>query len=368
MARIDRNTQPIRVTVDELTGHLARLCPDNRIDLAGAVTLPCTMHHEAKWWSYLTEGRHAGLDYLTGDPAGRLDPTIANPWTRSLLVFAQRYTAGWPAGDFAPVSGGPAGDAGTTPWTDRVSRYARGLDYHDILLKDIRKVVAGLREVWPGLTAFPVTDTGPYLEREYAWMAGLGFLGKNTCLIHEKLGSGLFLGVAPTNLDITGLPPAGQPAAEPLYAVTARRRRTPVRVAASHCGSCTRCIDACPTDAILPDGGLDAGSCLSAWTIEWRGKAPPERRAEQGGILFGCDICQAVCPWNQRADESTDSPPVRQEYALLTAHAEIGLADLLELSDDEFRERFRRTPLWRCHPAGMRANARVVRDNLLEEG
>ena len=148
--------------------------------------------------------------------------------------------------------------------------------------------------------------------------------------------------------------------------MTDRRRRTPVRVAASHCGTCTRCIDSCPTEAILPDGGLDAGSCLSAWTIEWRGQAPPERRAEQGGLLFGCDICQAVCPWNQRAAESSASPQVRREYASLPAHAVIGLADLLELSDDEFRERFRRTPLWRCHPAGMRANAGVVRDNLLK--
>ena len=128
--------------------------------------------------------------------------------------------------------------------------------------------------------------------------------------------------------------PAGGPAAEPLFGVAVRRRRLPAHVAASHCGTCTRCIEACPTGAIASGGGLDAGSCISTWTIEWRGKAPPDRRSEQGGILFGCDICQAVCPWNQRAAENPDSPPVRSEYSALPAHAEIGLADLIELSDD----------------------------------
>jgi len=244
-----------------------------------------------------------------------------------------------------------------------VARYARGLDYHDVLLDDIKGILTGLREAISGLKAFPATDTGPYLEREYAWLAGLGFLGRNTCLIHEKLGSGMFLGVALTNLEVEGLA-RGVPAAEPLYGVTARRRRPPAHVASSHCGSCTRCVEACPTGAIAPDGGLDAGSCISAWTIEWRGKTPPDRRSEQGGILFGCDICQAVCPWNHRAAENQGSPPVRKEYSCRPSHAEIGLADLLELSDDDFRRRFRRTPVWRCHPEGLRANAKVVRDNI----
>ena len=364
VVREERSFDPVTTTVDEVASQLARFCPENGIELAGAVTLPGPMHHEDKWWSFLTEGRHANLDYLTGDPAGRLDPTGANPWVRSLLVFAQRYTNGWPTGDAAPASGGPAGDPDSTPWTDRVSRYARGLDYHDVFLKDIKKVVAGLKAVWPGLAAFPVTDTGPYLEREYAWMAGLGFLGKNTCLIHEKLGSGMFLGVAPTNLVIAGLPAGGAPAGEPLYAAVPRRRRPAQKVAASHCGSCTRCIDACPTGALLPEGGMNAGSCISTWTIEWRGGTPPDRKAEQGGILFGCDICQAVCPWNQRASATQPDVGVREEFTTRPDHAELTLADLLNLTDDEFRTRFRRTPIWRCHPEGLRANAKVVLENL----
>ncbi len=363
MNRVDKNFEPVPTTKEALVRQLARLCPENRIDLAGAVALPCPLPFSDRWFDWIEQERHGDLEYLVRDPIGRADPTGKNPWAKSLLVFAQRYTAGWPEADLAPAAGGPAGTAGDPAWTDRVARYARGLDYHDVLLKDIRSVVAGLKKKFPGLEAFAATDTGPYLEREYAWLAGLGFLGKNTCLIHEKLGSGLFLGVALTNLDIEGLE-LGQPVSEPLYAVTARRRHPPPKVTASHCGTCTRCIEACPTDALLADGGLDAGSCLSTWTIEWRGNTPPDRRAEQGGILFGCDICQAVCPWNHRASETLPHPPIVNEYDVLSSHSEMGLADLLQLSDDEFKIRFRPTPLWRCHPKGMRANARVVWGNL----
>jgi epoxyqueuosine reductase len=346
-----------------LVRQLGCLCPAHGIDLAGAVALPCRLPHRDRWFDWVARGRHGGLEYLIRDPAGRADPTRKSPWAQSLLVFAQRYTAGWPQGDPDPVSGGPAGNADDPPWTSRVARYARGLDYHDVLLKDIKKVLAGLKEWQAGLVAFPATDTGPYLEREYAWLAGLGFLGKNTCLIHEKLGSGFFLGVALTNLAITGLS-GDRPAREPLYAVEARRRRAPRTVAASHCGTCTRCVEACPTGAISSEGGLDAGSCISTWTIEWRGKPPGDRRAQQGGILFGCDICQAVCPWNQRAAAHGANLRLRDEYGTLPAHEDLGLADLLELNDDSFRERFRRTPLWRCQRSGLCANLEVVLENL----
>lgn len=362
MARIERNIEPVRVTQDELAAHLARLCPENLIDLAGVVALPCSLPHADRWFDWVADGRHGDLEYLTRDPAGRADPTQKNSWAKSLLIFAQRYTKGWPAGDLAPTSGGPIGHQDDPVWTERVARYARGLDYHDVLLKDIRNLVKGLQSQIPGLEAFPATDTGPYLEREYSWLAGLGFMGKNTCLIHEKLGSGMILGVALTNLEVEGLA-HGVPAAEPLYGLTPRRKHAPRQVAASHCGSCTRCIEACPTGAIAPGGGLDAGSCISTWSIEWRGKAPAERESEQGGLLFGCDICQAVCPWNVKAGQA-DLPSVRDEYSSLPDHGELKLADLLEISDDGFRQRFRRSPLWRCHPEGLRANTRIVMDNI----
>jgi len=271
VARADRNIEPVRVTASELAAHLDQLCSGSAIDLAGAVALPCKLPHADRWFDWVAAERHADLEYLIRDPAGRVDPTLKNPWAKSVLIFAQRYTAGWPANDPAPASGGPAGVPDDPPWTDRVARYARGLDYHDVLLKDIKTLLAGMQEAIGGLQAFASTDTGPYLEREYAWLAGLGFLGKNTCLIHEKLGSGMILGVALTNLEIEGLA-KGVPVAEPLYGATARRRRPTGKVAASHCGTCTRCIEACPTGAIAPGGGLDAGSYRRHSTGRWPGR------------------------------------------------------------------------------------------------
>ena len=126
------------------------------------------------------------------------------------------------------------------PWTARVARYARGLDYHDLLKRDITGVVAALGSPGAPLRARISVDTGPYLEREYAWLAGLGFLGRNTCLIHEKLGSGFFLGVALTDLVVDGLPEAGLPALEPLYAALPRRRHLTPVAPVTRCGSCTR--------------------------------------------------------------------------------------------------------------------------------
>jgi epoxyqueuosine reductase len=357
------NTAPVRIAATELAARLAELCPDRRIDLAGAVNLPCPLPLADRFAGWINEDRHGDLEYMTRAPEDRLDPTRKNPWARSMVVFAQRYTDGWsPADPDAAAGGGPNRKA---HWTSRVSRYARGLDYHDVLLKDIRAVLAGLRTTLPDLTAYASTDTGPYLERETAWLAGLGFLGKNTCLIHERLGSGLFLGVALTNLEIGGLSMDGSVASEPLYASVPRRTRSAIAPPLSACGSCTRCIDACPTDAIGPDGGVNAGRCLSNFTIERQGQTPADFRVAQGGVLFGCDICQAVCPWNHRAaDRANQTAPVPAEYSVREDHAELDLPTLAAISDEEFRRRFRRTPIWRCHPAGMRRNAALVLENL----
>ncbi len=356
----------IGITAAALAALLARACPDHLLDLAGAVALPCPLPHADAWRAFVGEGRHGGLEYLARDPEGRLDPTRRDAWAGALLVFAQRYTDGWPQGDADPAAGGPAGAADDPPWTARVSRYARGRDYHDLLKGDIQGAVAALARALPGLHSRIAVDTGPYLEREYAWLAGLGFQGRNTCLIHEKLGSGMFLGVALVNLRVEGLPAPGVPATEPLYAVAARRRRAAPVAPASRCGSCTSCVEACPTQAILPGGGLDAGRCLSMWTIELRGEVPAGRDAEQGGLLFGCDICQAVCPWNAHAAAAPPAglPPLRTGYATLPSHAGLSLHDLASISDEDFAARFRRTPLWRCHPDGMRRNARRVLANL----
>lgn len=360
----------ITTTANELADCLAEVCPVHGIELAGVLPLPATLPHSSRWFSWIESERHGDLEYLQRNVGQRPDPTIKNPWARSLLVFAHRYTAGWDRSDQDPSATGQIGTL-DTPWTQRVSRYARGADYHNVLLKSMKQVLAGMKEIWPDLMAFPSTDTGPYLERESSWLAGLGFLGRNCCLIHEKLGSGIFLGVAISNLEVQGLPEPGQPAWEPLYAIENRRRSLPAQdllPPVQLCGSCTRCLDACPTGALSLEHGLDAHRCLSTWTIEWQGQAPVAESSAQGGILFGCDICQAVCPWNQRAaDHATEQKPLPPQYAEGTAHQEISLADLVEISDTEFRSRFRKSPLWRCHPAGMQRNAQVVLENLQDK-
>ncbi len=358
------STPSIQISHAELADLVAVLCPDHGIDLAGVVALPCPLPLAERFGDWLREGRHGGLTYMQRDPAARLQPLQRNPGAKTLLIFGQGYTRGWPTDDPDPSAG--ATSEGAIPWVRRVARYARGHDYHRTFLHDIKSVINGLREQLPNLQAHASCDTGPYLEREYSWLAGLGFLGKNSCLIHEKLGSGLFLGVALTNMEVSGLPAPGTAQVAPLYAVLPRRSINPKTAYLSACGSCTKCIEACPTGALGPEGGLDAGACISAWTIEKQGHVPTDQEPEVGGILFGCDICQAVCPWNQKAAKA-QLPPVRSSYTALSDHDEITLVELATIDDGEFRRRFRHTPLWRCHPEGMRRNAKRVLTNLEQE-
>ncbi len=368
---------PHSTTTVQLGDLLARLCPQQHIDLAGAVTLPCPLPH-AHGFAGLSDELPESMAYLARDPAVRIDPTTRYPWAHSVLVFAQRYTDGWPAdayGQTADSAATTAGDGSADDWLGGVSRYARGLDYHDVLLADIEAVLAAMARAIPGMQYRCAVDTGPYCEREYAFLAGLGFFGKNTCLIHERLGSGFFLGVALTDLAVAGLPAPGVPAPEPLYAAVPRRRRqSPVTdhaaadamaAVATRCGTCTRCLDACPTGALAAPFSLAAASCLSALTIECRGNGPNELRPAQGEQLFGCDICQAVCPWNAKASRRAGSAQpapaaVRAAYAPLAEHRQLVLGDLLQVDAENFRRRFRRTPLWRCHPAGLVRNALTV--------
>jgi epoxyqueuosine reductase len=210
-----------------------------------------------------------------------------------------------------------------------ISRYAWGSrDYHDVLREGLERVVERLAAIAPFESKICV-DTAPLLERTYARLAGLGWIGKNTCLIHEPLGSWFFLGEILTSLDL--VPDSPPP---------------------DRCGSCTRCIEACPTQALVLDGNswsLDSRRCISYLTIEAREPVPEELRAGVGGHVFGCDICQEVCPWNSRA-------PLSDELAF--APREIPpLGDLARMTEEEFREFARGTPLTRPKYAGFMRNA-----------
>ena len=247
---------------------------------------------------------------------------------------------------------GEEGDAETTVPTGsemssqtggRVAKYARGsADYHDLLKQRLKQLARFLHEERPGCRTRPVVDTAPLLERDFARRAGLGWFGKNTMLINRRMGSWLFLGALLTDVELEPDAPHET----------------------SHCGTCTRCLDACPTDAFVEPYVLDARRCISYLTIELRDQPIPESlRDAMGNWVFGCDVCQDVCPWNRKAPRSNE-PAFAPTADLISAD----LNWLLSLSDDEFRSRFRGTPLERPGRSGVLRNAAIAAGNSEDRG
>ena len=310
---------------------LRRSAQSEGLDLVGAVPVgPSPFWHAYETW--VEAGHAAGMGYLTRPDAiwRRQDPRHIMPETQTVLVVAASY-AGAPPPAPAPLHG-------------NVSRYAwgplglrSGEDYHTWLLARLRSLVARIKaELRISGPTRAYVDTGPILERAWAQAAGLGWAGKNTNLIHPRLGSYLFLGVA--------LLPVALPPSIPVPSLPS-------------CGSCTRCIEACPTGAIIAPNVVDARRCLSYLTIEHRGEIPEAYRAPMGTRLFGCDTCQEVCPWNQRPLAAHSSAPAPEMATLY-------LPDLLTLDAAAFRARFRHTPIWRATPEGLARNAAIVLGNL----
>jgi epoxyqueuosine reductase len=265
------------------------------------------------------------MTYLTDRRAGiREDVRNLLPSCRSVICVGKLYNSPRPySTEFA------AADLG---W---ISRYAWGDDYHVSMRSGLQRLARGLMEAAGPFEWKACVDTAPLLERSYARQAGLGWIGKNTCLIHEGAGSWFFLGELLVSLELE----TGQPA--------------PYR-----CGSCTRCIDACPTAAIVPDeaGGwrVDSRLCISYFTIELRGAVPAEHRTSMGHHVFGCDICQDVCPWNRRAAVSADFEP---------KHFAPSLYKMAALSEQEFQEMFRGTPVTRARYSGFLRNVAIAMGN-----
>jgi epoxyqueuosine reductase len=216
-----------------------------------------------------------------------------------------------------------------------------GQDYHDVLSQRLQELVRFISKLTGKSISHRVyTDTGPLLERELAQRAGLGWIGKNSCLIHPKMGSYLFLGEILLGLDLDIDPPFDT----------------------DRCGSCTRCIEACPTGCILPNRTLDARQCISYLTIEHKGLIPYELRECIGEWVFGCDICQQVCPWNHRFARESQEPSF-QPISFLT---QASLHDFLSLEQDSFRESFRGSPFKRPKWHGILRNASIVAGNSLD--
>lgn len=282
---------------------------------------------------WIANGYAGEMKYMAArDEQGRLKRASlahAAPWARSVVVCAINYNTAQPYST-------QARDA-TEGW---ISRYAWGGDYHDSVLRRLQQVEAVLRgeAAADDLVTRCYVDTGPIVERVVAKYAGVGWIGKNTCIINQKLGSWLFLGVILTSLELAS---ADQ-----------------ILPAPDRCGTCTRCIDACPTDALIAPYELDSNKCISYLTIEKRGAIPEEIRAGIGRHVFGCDICQDVCPWNRKAPatNATDFQP-RGKFV------SPDLEWLAQMSAEEFRENFRNSPVLRAKRNGLRRNAIIAMGN-----
>ncbi len=279
---------------------------------------------------WLARGFGGEMDYLARRADERVDPRRVLPGARSAIAVSLVYD-GKRAADEPLLGHG------------RVARYAGGDDYHELMRERLGALCAGIEAlIGAPFAHYATVDSGPVLERELAARAGLGWIGKNTCVIDPALGSYFFLGVVLSELE---LPADGE---EP-----------------DHCGSCRACLDACPTNAFPEPYVMDASRCLSYTTIELRGAIPEPLRAAQRDWLFGCDICQEVCPWNRRSrrELGPDREGLRARLAPRGAWREPALAWVLELDDDAWREATRDTALRRAKRRGLLRNALVAAGN-----
>jgi epoxyqueuosine reductase len=296
-------------------------------DTVGVADLAPLPHAEVldRW---LAEGMAGTMGYMHRQAARRRQPARILAGASYAVIVTRNY--------FTPDPG-PVAAAG------RVAKYARGPDYHRTLdrpLRDLADFVMSLGP--PGTRARPYVDAGPVPERELAQRAGLGWIGKNTMLIDPHRGSYLFLAAVLTDLDLETDPP----------------------FLADHCGTCTRCLDACPTGAFREPRLLDATRCIAYLTIEHRGDTPPALAAASGDWIFGCDICQDVCPWNGKFAAPSDGVDLGMDGT----GTWIDLDQIAALTEIEFTTRFGETPLVRPGLDGLRRNARVAAQNLAREG
>ncbi len=299
-------------------------------ELAGVAPVGEFGDHQ-RFTQWLEAGRAGEMKYMEArDETGNFKRAALKrvaPWARSVIVCAINYNTAEPYSTQC--------DDPRRGW---ISRYAWSHeDYHETVLQRMRQVEKSVLDLAheDGITTRCYVDTGPVVERIYAKYAGVGWIGKNTCAINQKQGSWLFLGVLLTSLELE-----------------------PDLPAPDRCGTCTRCIEACPTQALIAPYQLDANLCISYLTIEKRGGIPEELRVGMGRHVFGCDICQDVCPWNRKAP-TTEAP----EFAPRPGLVNPALAWLAEMGEEQFREVFRRSPVRRAKRSGLRRNAAFALGN-----
>jgi epoxyqueuosine reductase len=330
---------PVALLSAELKAEARRLGFE-LVGIAPAVT-PAGIHDFLDW---LDRGYAGQMTYLERREDAYKHPNHVLHGARSIVMLGINYNPLPPARrgggreEASSTCERPAGQNESAPAASaRIARYALGsADYHHVIREKLRELAAFLSREAPGAKARGIVDTAPLLERDFARLAGLGWFGKNTMLINKRLGSWFFLAALLVDLELEYDEPH----------------------AAAHCGTCTRCLDACPTQAFVEPYVLDARRCIAYLTIEHRGPIPDELHAGMGDWLFGCDICQEVCPWNRKAPVSTE-PAFQPQPDLQSVDA----AQLLTLTEDEFQRRFGRTALARPGREGLLRNAAIVAAN-----
>lgn len=290
-------------------------------DLVGITSLGSvqTAPHFDAW---LNRGFAGEMHYLPRGAVKRRDSSSPFPGVTSAIVVGLNYGGKEPSGP--------------------VARYARGDDYHDLMTGRLGELHSWLvQELGRPLRGKAYVDTGPILERDLARRAGLGWFGKNTNLVNPRIGSFFFIGALLVDLDLPSDAPFD----------------------ADRCGTCTRCLDACPTDALVEARVLDATRCISYLTIEARGAIPVELREEIGGLVYGCDICQEVCPWNVRFSQELNEDGLRPR-AFLTSDPRTLAKNILEMADTSFQREFKGSPMKRAKRRGLARNAATVLGNV----
>jgi epoxyqueuosine reductase len=305
----------------ELEARIKNRAHELGFDLAGIATLGA-VESASHFDDWIAAGYAGDMAYLERGAAKRHDTRLPFEGVRSAVVVAMNYGGREPAGP--------------------VARYARGDDYHDVMVERLRELHRWIEsEVAHPVRGKAYVDTGPILERDLARRAGIGWIGKNTNLVNPQIGSFFFLGELLLDLDL--------------------RADDPFET--DRCGSCTRCLDACPTNAFVAPRVLDATKCISYQTIEQKGPIAETLRAAIGEHLYGCDVCQEVCPWNVKFSRDATESAFAAREVIAGKDAQMLAQDLLAMSQAEFSAAFRKSPMKRAKLAGLQRNARAVLTN-----
>ncbi|MGL4364106.1 MAG: tRNA epoxyqueuosine(34) reductase QueG [Bacteroidales bacterium] len=302
---------------------IKELAQDLQIDACAVVEATAVSDlYQGLFNEWLERGAHGGMSYMERYLDKRINPQHLLPEGAKTLVLTL-YSYHTHSSQYAMQVG--------------IARYAHGLDYHRVMKKKLQQLYFALKEIQPSLKSRVFVDTAPIHERYWATQAGLGWIGKNGMLINKRLGSYTFIGVLLLNEDV---------------------KKTLPQKTQSYCGSCNRCVDACPTNAILEDGLIDARKCFAYHTIEAHicSKKPSENvMPSSAKYVFGCDICQEVCPWNKKAVIVE-----HQEMQPLPVFSELNPRSWITMQEDEFDEKFANSPILRAGLAGMKKNVSLL--------